>query len=94
MKRVISFHQFNEMLAGHLGFDINGLTRDTSFVDDLGIDSLSLVNFIIKLEKKFAIKIEMDKVWSLKNVGDAYDAFIQKVNAIKSSGSKKKEHNT
>ena len=52
MNEVISFNQFKEMIAGHLGVDSNNLMPETSLLDDLGIDSLSLVNFIIKLEKK------------------------------------------
>jgi acyl carrier protein len=75
----VDFYQFKEMIAFHLGVDIGTLTRDTSFVDDLGIDSLSLVNFIITLEKRYTIRIEMNTIWSVKNVGDAYDMFIKKL---------------
>ena len=85
MNRIMSFIQFKEMIADHLGFDSNKLTRDTSFIDDMGIDSLSLVNFIIKLEMKYSVKIEMDKVWLLKNIGQAYDLFVQKVESKQSS---------
>jgi acyl carrier protein len=86
MDKAVSFHRFKEMIAHNLGVDIKGLTRDTSFLDDLGIDSLSLINFIITLEKTYDIRIEMDMIWTLKNIGGAYDMFIQKLHSIESSG--------
>ena len=79
MDTTMSFNQFREMIAEHLGFDKNKLTKDTSFLDDLGVDSLSLINFIIKLEKKYDVKIELDNVWALKNIGEAYEIFIEKL---------------
>jgi len=51
--KTASFNDFKGMIADQLGVDIHSLNRDTSFSDDLGIDSLSFVNFIIKLEKKY-----------------------------------------
>ena len=93
MNNVITFHQFKEMIADHLGVPADILTKDTTFIDDLGIDSLRLVNFIIKLEKKYSIKIEMDKVWLLKNIGDAYNAFVQKIKTQFFAGHENKEQN-
>jgi len=79
MNSTISFIQFKAMVAEHLGVDNKLLKRDTSFIEDLGIDSLSLVNFILKLEKIFNIRIKIENVWTLKNIGNAYDIFIQKL---------------
>lgn len=82
MDNIPSFDQFKQMIADHLGVDARQITRDTSFLDDLGVDSLSLVNFIIKLEKMYHIKIELDHVWRLKNIGEAYEIFMQRVNSV------------
>jgi acyl carrier protein len=82
MNNTVSFDQFRHMVADHFGLPIDRLTKDISFLDDLGLDSLSLVNFIIKLEKTYNIKIEMDNVWSLKNIGEAYDILIKKINPV------------
>ena len=79
MEKIINFNQFGEMIAQQLGVDQGLIMPETSLLDDLGIDSLSLVNVIIKLERKYNIRIEMDTVWKIKNIGEAYDIFIQKV---------------
>ncbi|HEX3043816.1 MAG TPA: acyl carrier protein [Bacillota bacterium] len=82
MDKTPSFDQFKLMIADHLGVDVNRITKDTSFLDDLGIDSLSLVNFIIKLEKMYQIKIELDHVWQLKNIGEAYEILRQRITSV------------
>lgn len=79
MDHTIEFDEFRAMIADHFGIETFRLAKDTSFFDDLGIDSLSLVNFVIKLEKRFGITIAMDNVWNLKNVGEAYGILMTKI---------------
>lgn len=47
------------------------VTDDKSFTDDLGADSLAIVELVLALEEKFGIKIPDDKVDAIKTVGDA-----------------------
>lgn len=72
----ISFEKFKFMISESMGIDAAKIDRETSFIDDLGVDSLSLVNFIIKVEKQFNIKFNIENAWILKNVGEVYDTFI------------------
>lgn len=88
MNCIISFKKFKEMVAENLGVDIKKLKKNTSFQDDLGVDSLSLVNFVIKLEMQYNIKIEIEKVWLLKNIGKAYEILINKLNMRQSCDEK------
>ena len=44
---------------------------EKSFVDDLDIDSLSMVEVVVAAEEKFSVKIPDDDVKGLKTVGDA-----------------------
>jgi len=44
---------------------------EKSFVDDLDIDSLSMVEVVVAAEEKFGVKIPDDDVKGLKTVGDA-----------------------
>jgi acyl carrier protein len=46
---------------------------DKSFVDDLDIDSLSMVEIAVQAEDKFDVKIPDDELANLKTVGDAVD---------------------
>ena len=49
----------------------DGVTADKSFVDDLDIDSLSMVEIAVLAEEKFGVKIPDDELPNLKTVGDA-----------------------
>jgi acyl carrier protein len=50
---------------------------EKSFVDDLDVDSLSMVEVALAAEEKFAVKIPDDELSNLKTVGDAI-AYIEK----------------
>lgn len=47
------------------------VTPEKSFVDDLDIDSLSMVEIAVQAEDKFGVKIPDDELANLKTVGDA-----------------------
>ncbi|HWC80647.1 MAG TPA: acyl carrier protein [Pseudonocardiaceae bacterium] len=57
-----------EEIAGVPAADV---TADKSFVDDLDIDSLSMVEIAVQAEDKFGVKIPDDELANLKTVGDA-----------------------
>ena len=59
-----------EEVAGVAQHDV---TADKSFVDDLDIDSLSMVEIAVQAEDKFGVKIPDDELANLKTVGDAVD---------------------
>ena len=50
---------------------------DKSFIDDLDVDSLSMVEVVVAAEEKFGVSIPDDEVKNLKTVGDAV-AFIER----------------
>jgi acyl carrier protein len=79
MNETVTYEEFVRMILDHFGLEQEKITRDTSFLDDLGVDSLSLVDFIVRLDKKYGIRIEMDGVFSLKNVGEAYALLVRKL---------------
>ncbi|MGI9002425.1 MAG: acyl carrier protein [Pseudonocardia sp.] len=51
--------------------DADEVTAEKSFVDDLDIDSLSMVEIAVQAEDKFDVKIPDDELAKLKTVGDA-----------------------
>ncbi|MEU4802574.1 acyl carrier protein [Actinosynnema sp. CA-299493] len=53
------------------GVEAADVTADKSFVDDLDIDSLSMVEIAVQAEDKFGVKIPDDELANLKTVGDA-----------------------
>ena len=59
------------------GVDAADVQPDKSFVDDLDVDSLSMVEVVVAAEEKFDVKIPDEEVKNLKTVGDAV-AFIER----------------
>ena len=53
------------------GVPVEDVTSDKSFVDDLDIDSLSMVEVVMAAEDKWGVKIPDSEVKNLKTVGDA-----------------------
>jgi acyl carrier protein len=61
------------------GTDIADVTSEKAFVDDLDIDSLSMVEVVMAAEDKFGVTIPDSEVKNLSTVGDAV-AYIAKAN--------------
>ena len=59
------------MLAEALNLPIEKVTPDAKIVDDLGADSLDVVEFVMEVEKEFDITIPDDAAAKLVTVGDA-----------------------
>jgi acyl carrier protein len=62
------------------GVPADDVQPDKSFVDDLDVDSLSMVEIVVAAEEKFGVRIPDDQVKNLKTVGDAV-SFIEKAQA-------------
>ena len=58
------------------GVPVEDIQADKSFVDDLDVDSLSMVEVVMAAEDKWGVKIPDEEVKNLKTVGDAV-AYIQ-----------------
>jgi acyl carrier protein len=66
-----------DIVADQLGVDKDKITPDTSFVNDLGADSLDTVELVMELEEEFDITIPDDAAEKIQTVGQAID-FIEK----------------
>ena len=53
------------------GIPADDVQQDKSFVEDLDVDSLSMVEVVVAAEEQFGVKIPDDEVKNLKTVGDA-----------------------
>jgi acyl carrier protein len=62
------------------GIDKDQVTAEKSFIDDLDVDSLSMVEIIYECEEKFGVSIPDEESKNLKTVGDAV-AYIEKAQA-------------
>ena len=69
-----------EIIEEVTGIEPSEVTIEKSFVDDLDIDSLSMVEIAVQTEDKYGVKIPDEDLASLRTVGDAV-AYIQKLEA-------------
>lgn len=60
-----------EIIIKKLGVDESEVTPETSFKNDLGADSLDIVELIMEFEKEFNIGIPDDEIESINTVGEA-----------------------
>ena len=60
-----------EMIAEQLGKDASDITPEMSFADDLGADSLDLVELIMAVEEEFGVEIPDEEAEKIKLVQDA-----------------------
>jgi acyl carrier protein len=67
------FEKVQEKVAEQLGVDAEEVTMESSFIDDLGADSLDIVELLMALEEEFDIEIPDEEAEKLSTVGDVVD---------------------
>ena len=70
MSREEYLSKVKEIVAEQMDYDIEKLTEDTLFVDDLSADSLEIVELVMALEQEFNVEIPEDAVERVKSLGD------------------------
>ena len=69
------------IIVEQLGVDEEEVTADASFVDDLGADSLDVVELVMAFEEEFGIEIPDDAAETIQTVGDAVKFINEKTAA-------------
>ncbi|RMG04789.1 MAG: acyl carrier protein [Planctomycetota bacterium] len=70
------------VVADQLGLTKDEITRDSHFVNDLGADSLDLVELVMELEEEFDIDISEEDSEKIQTVGQA----IEQIEAVLAAG--------
>jgi len=70
------FEKMKQILADQLDADADSITMETDIADDLGADSLDVVEMLMSIEDEFEIEIPDEKIEGLKTVGQVVD-YIQ-----------------
>ncbi len=65
------FDRVKAVIVDQLGADESAITPEASFVDDLGADSLDIVELIMGLETEFDLEIPDEEAEKIRTVGDA-----------------------
>lgn len=70
----MEFERLAKAIAEVLDIEESTITADSKFVEDLGADSLDILEIVMGIEEEFGIKIPTDATENIKTVGDAFDA--------------------
>ncbi len=71
---IMEFEKLQQIIADVLNLDVDEITPDTAFVDDLGADSLDIYQIIMGIEEEFEIEIPQEEAEKIVTVGDAAEA--------------------
>ncbi|MBF0995106.1 MAG: acyl carrier protein [Lachnospiraceae bacterium] len=63
--------KLKQIIARVLNVDPNEITPDSTFIEDLGADSLDVFQIVTELEEEFQITIPQEKVEKIKTAGEA-----------------------
>ncbi|MFU8890259.1 MAG: acyl carrier protein [Anaerosomatales bacterium] len=76
MEREEIIEKVSEVIVDQLNVERDDVTEEAAFIDDLGADSLDLVELVMALEAEFNVSIPDEDVESIKTVADAV-AYIE-----------------
>ncbi len=73
MEREEILDKVKEVIVEQLNVEEDDVIEDASFIDDLGADSLDIVELVMALEEQFSISIPDEEAENIKTVGDAVE---------------------
>lgn len=79
MEKKIIEEKLCEIVAEILGTPKEELKRNTTFVQDLGADSLTIMEIMTRCEDAFQITISDEEAENMKSIGDAVDYIASRV---------------
>ena len=69
----MEFEKLKQIIADVLNVNADEITEDTTFVDDLGADSLDIFQIIMGIEETYDIEIDNEEAEKIVTVGDAVE---------------------
>ena len=76
----MEFEKLQQIIAEVLNIDADEITMNTTFVDDLGADSLDVFQIIRGIEEEFDIEIPTEAAEKIVSVGDAVEQIKNALN--------------
>lgn len=76
----MEFEKLQNIIAEVLNVETGDITMDTTFVEDLGADSLDIFQIVMGIEEEFDIEIPTEAAEAIVTVGDAVDQIKNALN--------------
>ncbi|MBR3933334.1 MAG: acyl carrier protein [Clostridia bacterium] len=67
------FEKIKKIVADQLGADADEITMESTFIEDLGADSLDVVELVMAMEDEFDMEIDEDEAENISTVGDVVE---------------------
>ena len=77
----MEFEKLVSIIVDVLGGDAEEITPDTTFVDDLGADSLDVAQIIMGIEEEFDVTVDQDVASNVTTVGQALELIKNAIDA-------------
>ena len=74
-----SYKKFQSLIAEQLGVEVDKVTPEASFTEDLKADSLDLVEMVMAFEEEYGMEISDEDAQKLRTVGEAWNYVKGKV---------------
>ena len=71
--------KIKDIVVEELGIAPEKVTEDARFIEDLGADSIGVMELVMKMEEEFDLKIPDEDIEKLRTVGDVIDYILEKV---------------
>ena len=81
MERTDVVKAIGELAGEVLDADPSSVTEETTFAEDLGADSLELIELVSELEERFDVSVPEDELEGVNTVGDAASLVMAKIGA-------------
>mgnify|MGYP000203758319 FL=1 len=78
MNREQIFEKIREIVVEELGVSAEKVTEQARFIEDLGADSIGVMELVMKMEEAFDIQIPDQDIEKIRTVGDAIDYILSK----------------
>ena len=69
----------SQLIVDQLGVSMEEIKPEVSFLDDLGADSLDIVELVMAMEEEFDVEIPDDDAEKIQTIGDAFAYIKEKV---------------
>jgi len=79
MEKSEILEKIRRMISEKLGIGIDEVREDASIIEDLGADSLDLVDIIMYIEDTFGIRVEDEELEKIRTLGDIVDNIAKKL---------------
>lgn len=76
---VLNRDELRELVADALDVELDEVTDDAHYIEDLGVDSLMGLEILVQLEKTFGVKISEEEFGQITNFGQTYTLLSGKI---------------